>query len=117
MVTRAGPRSALPAALALVAWILTPHAASAGVVTVKNLTADAITVCSMVRGAAACFTSVEVPPYGTTSLNLGASCLERWKATRARDGLALSGPPARSGCGDVQLLIRPEGARFTVGSP
>ncbi len=97
--------------------ILAPGVGHAAVVTVRNLTGDVISICAMVRGAGTCFASVDVPGYGTLSLNLGTSCLERWKATRVRDNLALSGPPARSGCGDVQLLIRPDGPRFTVGSP
>ncbi len=117
MVTPVRPWRAFLAALPTVAWVLAPDTASAAVITVKNLTGDAMSVCSMVRGAATCFTSTEVPAYGTTSLNLGTSCLERWKVTRSRDSLALSGPPAGSGCGDVQLLIRPDGPRFTVSSP
>jgi hypothetical protein len=117
MVTPSRPWRAVLRALPVLAWLLVPGAVPAAVVTVKNLTADAMSVCSMVRGAATCFSSTEVPAYGTTSLSLGTSCLERWKVTRVRDSLALSGPPARSGCGDLQLLIRPDGPRFTVGSP
>ncbi len=117
MITPVRPRPAVLVGLLLLVAVLSPHAATAAVVTVKNLTGEAMSVCSMVRGAAVCFASIEVPPYGSTSLNLGTSCLERWKVTRVRDNVVLSGPPARSGCGDLQLLIRPDGPRFSVSAP
>jgi hypothetical protein len=104
----------------LAAWLLwSPAAAHAWILLIKNLTGDAMGVCYSVSGmGSTCLGSIEVPGHATVPANTGTSCAARYKVTRVRDGQTqvLSQPPG-TGCGDRQLLIRPDGAGFSLNTP
>src|SRR5512138_1871611 len=114
------PRRALAGAALLVgAFLGCPSPAHASVLVFRNLTGDLMSVCYMVGGmSAACFGSADVPPYGTVTVNKGATCVERWKVTRARDGLVKTLVRSKgSGCGDRELIIRREASSFSLDAP
>lgn len=116
---RASPCLRLAVGL-LVAWILCgPAAAHAWVLVIRNLTNDAMGVCYSVSGmGSSCFGSIEVPAHATVPANTGTSCVSRYKVTRVRDGQAqVLSQPSGTGCGDRQLLIRPDGAGFSLDTP
>jgi hypothetical protein len=104
----------------LVAWsMVAPATGHAGVVLVKNQTADLMTFCYTLREmGSGCFASTDVPPNGTATVNTGTACAGKWRVTRARDGQvqALS-LPGGAVCGDGQLIIRPNGLGFSLERP
>lgn len=113
-------RLALAAAALLAGAILgSPPPAHASVLVFRNLTGDLMSVCYIVGGlSAACFGSADVPPYGTVRVNKGAACVERWKVTRARDGLVKTLLRSKgSGCGDRELIIRRDASSFNLDAP
>jgi hypothetical protein len=103
----------------LVIWsVVAPAAAQAWVVIVKNQTNDLMSFCyTLPEMGTGCFGSTDVPPNGTATVNTGRACTGKWRVTRARDGHVQAFSRPGGVCADSQLIIRPDGPRFTLERP